>query len=261
MGSPNYFAGEAVAARYARFRPVYQPRMIQQIRETLQIAEPVCQALDVGCGTGNSTRALAAIARHVVGTDAARGMLAAAAPRAGVEYVEARAEQLPFAEETFDLATVSSAFHWFDRRHFLPEAWRVLRPGGWLAIYTTGFTGQMRENPAYQQWQREVYRLRYPSPPRSNQPLTDDEAAWYGFPRVLRENVAYEVTFSVEEFAGNLTTHSNVVAAIERGGESLDEIHAWLITSLRPLFPSPCCTFVYDGTITYLQKPDAGPGR
>jgi len=57
-------------------------------------------------------------------------MLALAPKLANVVYQEADAEDLPFEEEKFDLITVGLAFHWFDQKRFLREAWRVLKRAG-----------------------------------------------------------------------------------------------------------------------------------
>ena len=46
----------------------------------------------------------------------------------------ATAEQLPFADQSFDAVTVAQAFHWFDAPAALAEFARVLRPGGGLAL-------------------------------------------------------------------------------------------------------------------------------
>jgi SAM-dependent methyltransferase len=232
--------------------------VIQKLVELLGLSVPLARVLDLGCGTGNSTRALAEIARQVVGCDASRDMLSVAACDKCIDYVESLAETLPFADASFGLITVSSAFHWFDRERFLPEAKRVLRPGGWLAVYTTGFSGTMRENPAFERWHRETYRNRYPGPPRRSQRLTDDEAIRFGFARVARDRVAYDLSLTIDEFVGWLTTHSNVVVAVERGTESLADLEAWLRASLRPLFPSSGGTFPFESTITAFQKPWMG---
>ena len=78
MSSTNYFAYETVAQRYARHRPYFHPRLIERIRRRLNLDEPVESALDVGCGTGQSTVALMALAREVIGADISAPMLAAA---------------------------------------------------------------------------------------------------------------------------------------------------------------------------------------
>jgi SAM-dependent methyltransferase len=44
------------------------------------------------------------------------------------------AEMIPAADATMDAVVVGQAFHWFDPSRALPEAARVLRPGGWLAL-------------------------------------------------------------------------------------------------------------------------------
>jgi SAM-dependent methyltransferase len=244
-----------VGERYARGRPAYHPHAIRQIGKTLQINQLLKRALDVGCGTGNSARALREIAGFVVGTDMSRSMLGAATSRNGVSYVESLAEVLPYPDGAFDLVTVASAFHWFDRARFLPEARRVLVPNGWLTVYTTGSHGSMLENSAYSQWRREVHALKFPSPPRHRRQLDEEDARAAGFKFVQREPYHYTLTLTLDEFVDSLTTQSNVIAAVDRGDTTLDEARAWLLESLKPVFVAPHGTFPCEGTITYLRNP------
>ncbi len=52
----------------------------------------------------------------------------------GVKLTDGTAESIPFADKSFDLVTVSQAFHWFDAPKAIREIYRVLKPKGTLAI-------------------------------------------------------------------------------------------------------------------------------
>ncbi len=227
--------------------------VIKKIWDFLGLREPISLALDAACGTGQSTVALKEIAPQVVGTDVSREMVARARRETGVQYVEASAEDLPFADGSFQLITAALALHWFDRSRFLAEARRVLEPSGWLVIYDNGFFGEMKENPKHERWYRANYLVRYPSPPRDKEPLTEDECRNHRLRLVEREIYTNEVSFSAEELAGYLMTQSNVTAAVEDEGESLESVREWLVESVAPMFGKPRGTFRFSGTIEYLQ--------
>ncbi len=97
------------------------------------------RVLDVACGTGILTRAAAArvgTSGAVTGLDVNPGMLAVARRHAeDVDWREARAEALPFEDGRFDAVLCQFGLMFFDDRvAALRETWRVLRPGGRLAI-------------------------------------------------------------------------------------------------------------------------------
>ncbi len=91
--------------------------------------------LDLGCGTGISTRQLAAGGIDVVGCDVDPLMLRYAIGRGGItRYVIGKAEAIPFKDATFDAVACFCAYHWFDPTGAVPEMMRVLRPDGRIAI-------------------------------------------------------------------------------------------------------------------------------
>jgi demethylmenaquinone methyltransferase/2-methoxy-6-polyprenyl-1,4-benzoquinol methylase len=99
------------------------------------------RVLDVACGTGDLSLVLAEAGRaRVVGLDFCRPMLEIARRKAAegsraIPFVEGDALRLPFADETFDAATIA-----FGLRNLagvaegLRELRRILKPGGRLAV-------------------------------------------------------------------------------------------------------------------------------
>jgi SAM-dependent methyltransferase len=95
--------------------------------------------LDVACGTGVLAREAMGRVRPggaVVGLDRNEGMLAVARRTSpGIEWKQGEAESLPFADERFDVVVSQFGLMFFDDRvTALKEMWRVLRPGGRLAV-------------------------------------------------------------------------------------------------------------------------------
>jgi SAM-dependent methyltransferase len=91
--------------------------------------------LDVGCGTGRLSAALAERGSRVWGVEPSQEMAARARER-GVNVKVARAEQLPFKEGWFDRAVLWLVAHLVDRPAAFAELARVLSPDGRIAIAT-----------------------------------------------------------------------------------------------------------------------------
>jgi len=96
--------------------------------------------LDVACGTGNAALRAAEAGARVVGVDLTpelfdTGRRLAAEAAVAVDWVQGDAEDLPFGDESFDVA-VSTFGCMFAPRHQVAarELARVLRPGGRLGI-------------------------------------------------------------------------------------------------------------------------------
>jgi len=253
MLPPNYFAHETAAERYAQGRPYYHPLVIERLVKFTRIAR-FARALDVACGVGQSTRALTAVADKVDAIDNSPPMLAHAPVLPNVTYQQASAEHLPFAESTFDLISVSSAFHWFDQDQFLREAARVLKTRGWLLIYKNVFTGEMRENADFKPWLSDVYLAKYKTPPRERKRLTCEYTVEFGLNLASRESVPNDVPMTCEQLTAYFLSQSNVIAAVEHGEETIEDVAAWIDRGVRPFFKQAIGTFVFTSDIHYLVK-------
>jgi SAM-dependent methyltransferase len=96
--------------------------------------------LELGCGGGLLLREALDTGARVTGLDHSEEMVDLAGERApGAQLLVSRAEHLPFGDETFTAIAMSIVFFFLDDPvRVLRECRRVLRPGGRLAIYTTG---------------------------------------------------------------------------------------------------------------------------
>jgi ubiquinone/menaquinone biosynthesis C-methylase UbiE len=108
--------------------------------------------LDFGCGPGSITADLARYVGSVVGVDSSPEAIAiarrdAAAPN--VTYQEGSVYDLPFADDSFDVAYGHQILqHLADPVAALVEVRRVLRPGGLVAVRDSDF-GSMTHHPHY----------------------------------------------------------------------------------------------------------------
>jgi ubiquinone/menaquinone biosynthesis C-methylase UbiE len=101
------------------------------------------KGLDIGCGEGHNTRLLAQRGAEMWAIDIAPTFIRmaqgveASAP-AGIQYAVASAVELPFADNTFDFVTGFMSFMDVpELGKVISEAYRVLKPGGFLQISIT----------------------------------------------------------------------------------------------------------------------------
>lgn len=99
---------------------------------------PDTKVLDLCCGSGQATQFLVQYSQNVTGLDASPLSLKRArqnVPQA--QYAEAFAEDMPFADNSFDLVHTSVAMHEMQAeqlRQIIKEVYRVLKPGGVFAL-------------------------------------------------------------------------------------------------------------------------------
>ena len=99
---------------------------------------PGHRVLDVACGTGLVAVEAAKIlgsAANITCLDPCEGMLAVAKTKLAATFVLGRAEQMPFADNSFDFLTMGYALrHVTSLEEAFREYHRVLKPGGKLLI-------------------------------------------------------------------------------------------------------------------------------
>lgn len=131
---------------YAEGRKDYHPNLYRTIIEKhTTTGGQLTTLVDIGCGPGPATRALAPQFKEATGLDPSAGMIAAARslpnPNA-IRFEISSAEELghdldpPIAFGSVDLITAATCAHWFDMPRFWSRAAQMLKPGGSVAIWT-----------------------------------------------------------------------------------------------------------------------------
>ena len=149
------------AERYDAYRP-RPPAALRELVLPLVGGTRPRLVVDLGSGTGLSTRFWADVADEVVGVEPNAAMCTWAEANTeapNIRYVQAPAERTGLADASADLITAAQSLQWMDPGPTFAEAGRILRPGGVFCAY-------------------EYFSLQTP--------LWEPEAAWVK----VRENVA-----------------------------------------------------------------------
>jgi SAM-dependent methyltransferase len=122
---------------YDRVRPGYPDELFADLVALTEI-EAGASVLEVGCGTGQATRSLAALGYLVTAVEPGAGMAALARQRiSSFDHVDVEIstfEEWDDRSRRFDVLVAASSWHWVDPSVGWPRAHDVLRPNGWIAV-------------------------------------------------------------------------------------------------------------------------------
>jgi|TARA_Y100000310_G_scaffold343182_1_gene449669 ubiquinone/menaquinone biosynthesis C-methylase UbiE len=218
----SYFNSQEAAARYDAYRPKVHDIVVDWLKDCLGEVR-FGNAIDIACGTGDSTLPLTKISDSVLGIDVSNAMLRYAKDR---EFTVIQCSYNGIDDSrAFDLISTCMAFHWFDPDEALAAYKRISADGAIWIIYNFFFAGHDSSD-EFNQWLAEEYMTAYPSPPRNRThgvlPGNDSELKL-----LTRQMGIIPITLKVKELVGYLTTQTNVENAVNLG-RSYDEIAAEL---------------------------------
>lgn len=143
------------AANYDRDRPRPPAVLAEVLGELAQVERPRL-VVDLGSGTGLSTRLWADRADEVVGVEPSDAMRRVAEARtaelrsaANIRYVAGTGNRTGLPGNAADIVTCAQSLHWMEPTPTLAEIARVLRPGGVFAAYDYGV-------PPFVHWEVEL---------------------------------------------------------------------------------------------------------
>jgi ubiquinone/menaquinone biosynthesis C-methylase UbiE len=129
-----------VAKLYQDTRQTYPAQIVEFLLATAGVGRG-SSVLEVGCGTGQLTGDVARRGINLTAIDIGPAMIAAARSHVddqAVSFQVCSFEDFAAADSSLDLIVCATAFHWIDPEVRFSKSARLLRPGGWLALLSTG---------------------------------------------------------------------------------------------------------------------------
>jgi len=152
----------SLAENYSKYRSGYAPSVLSALIGLLSRPSAELDVADVGAGTGIWTRMLAAAGFRSVTAIDPNSEMRAAGMRDSIAYDiswrAGRGESTGLQDESIDLVSTASCFHWVDFDAGTAEFCRVLRPGGWfVALWNPRL---VEANPLLADIEAELSRLK-----------------------------------------------------------------------------------------------------
>jgi SAM-dependent methyltransferase len=133
------FTGRVEA--YRRYRSRFPREIIPVLQQRCGLT-PASLVADIGAGTGMLAEIFLENGNTVLAVEPNAEMRAACAELSSTHpaltCIDGTAEVTGLPGDSIDFIAVGRAFHWFDREKCRPEFMRILRPGGWVVIASSG---------------------------------------------------------------------------------------------------------------------------
>jgi SAM-dependent methyltransferase len=207
---------DGVAEQYDAARPRYPEPLIDDLCALAHL-RPGSRVLEIGCGTGQATTALAERGLDLVCVDIGE-RLAAVARRKLAGARNARVVTAPFEdwmpeEAAFDAVSAFTSLHWIDPAVRYSKPASLLRPGGRLAVVQTSHV-LPRDGDQFFVHVQEAYieagigDERPPPPPEDVGDLSADIAASGLFEPAEIRRYRWDVRYTADQYLAVLDTYS-----------------------------------------------------
>ncbi|MDL5199754.1 class I SAM-dependent methyltransferase [Streptomyces sp. ALI-76-A] len=221
---------DKAAASYAANRPSYPPALLDAVEELAGQSLKGARVADIGAGTGLATALLHARGARVIAVEPGFGMASQFRLRLPeVPLVLGDGNNLPLASESIDVITYAQAWHWTDQRKSVPEALRVLRPGGALALW-------WNDSDSTVPWIADQdSRLRHLFGAEDNEP--DPMARFRGLPpqlSIVTRQMVWTRSVPLDTHLANLASYSDFLVLGENGTRTFLAAERDLLTEIFP---------------------------
>jgi SAM-dependent methyltransferase len=218
------------AELYDRARPGYPEQIFDDLFALAQLS-PDATVLEVGCGTGQATRALAQRGCRIVCLELGENMAAVARrnlaqfPR--VDVITSAFEPWDPGELLFDMVFAAASWHWLDPDVRYQKAARILKPAGALAIVGGGHAFPNAFDPFFTEIQKcyEAIgepRLDWPPPTPDQVPDQHEEIERSGLFKIIAiKRYVWSVDYTADSYIDVLNTYSGHIVWPQRNRDKL----------------------------------------
>lgn len=200
---------------YERTRPICPPQLFDDLVQLAGL-EPGDRVAEVGCGTGQATVPLAQRGLAVTAVELGPRLAAIARRRLtgfpATEVVTGSFEDWQPRRALFDAVVACNSLHWVDPQLRYSKPYRLLRPGGAMAVAGCHWA---RPTDAARFWtdvQADYRAVGFeggpPPPPEQISPPHFPPEAGGLFEEVARRRYPFQVVYRAEDYLANLATQS-----------------------------------------------------
>jgi ubiquinone/menaquinone biosynthesis C-methylase UbiE len=192
---------------YAKYRPTYPQELFDYIFQFVERKEKVW---DCATGNGQAANILADHFGKVEASDISEAQISHAVKKGNIEYHICPAEHTPFADNSFDLITIATAYHWLNWKEFYREALRVGKPDSVVAVWSYNLivSGDERINSLIHHFYKNITGP-YWDPERSHLDASYSTVE-FDFDPLPSKDFEIRVNWTKQEFLGYLRSWSAV---------------------------------------------------
>jgi ubiquinone/menaquinone biosynthesis C-methylase UbiE len=213
----SIYDSDRLARCYAGYRPPIHGAICTRLFAAIPRGHKFERAVDIGCGAGASTAALAPHVGHATGIDPFERMLLHARHRyPEVTFLQGRAEALPLDSGSFGLVTAAGSLSYTNLDAALSEVSRVLIPGGYFAPYDFS-TGRIVPRNSQESACFEAFESHFPWPPGYALDFATLPYQAHGLALIAQQAFSVEIEMTGESYVQYILSETNVEAAISSG--------------------------------------------
>jgi ubiquinone/menaquinone biosynthesis C-methylase UbiE len=220
------FSGDEYVELYNQYRPIPPIEIINQSLNYLN-REKAGRILDLGSGTGISTRIWSDYGKEIIGIEPSEEMLHRAKKETKQENVNYRlgfGNEIKLLSESIDIITCSQSFHWMEPQSTLKEINRLLKKGGVLVVYdviwppTVNYEYEKAYNELFERVDEKTLELKEVISHKWNKKDHKKNIIESGFFRYTKETYYHKrKKLDKDEFIGIAISQGGLQALMKRG--------------------------------------------